>query len=115
MKKLVKLLLALFPTKLPQGVPQFHAWADGMIALYDFPTKDVDSIKFALASMVLHLGATSAYKSKFYFFLSISAGAAKQVAGSIFYEIKQKQQQEAAAAAEAHKLELVTSNGPTQQ
>lgn len=113
MKKLFALILALVPSKLPQGVAEFNAWADDLIELYNFPTADTDSIKFALASIIMHLGAQSAFKSKFYFYLTISAGAAKQVAGAVFYEIKTQQQAKQQAEAAAAKLQIVT-DGPQQ-
>ena len=114
MKKLLKLIKALIPSRLPQGVSEFHIWADEFIELYDLPTKDVDSIKFVLATVIMHLGEQTAYKPLFYFYLTICAGASKQVASNIFCEIKIKQQEEAAKASEAAKLEVVPSDGSQQ-
>lgn len=102
LKKLALAILGLFPSKLPTGVTEFNEWADSIAAAYTLPTQDMDSTKFTLASIMMHLGSTSAYKSKFYFVLTMKAAAAKQVAGSVFYDIKQKHkaaQEEAAKAA----------------
>lgn len=96
---LAKRVRALFPSKLPTGVTAFHEWAESFAEIYDVPTEDKDSIKFTLASIIMHLGPQAAYKSKHYFYLTMTAGAAKQVAGSVFYDIKQKQKEAAEKAA----------------
>lgn len=80
---------ALFPSPVPQGITEFEAWASSIIAMYGFP--DNDSVRFALATMIMHSGPTAAYKSKHYFAVMIKAGAAKQVAAQVFQDIKNKQ------------------------
>ncbi len=98
--KLVRLLrqiAALVPSKLPTGVLEFDTWSESFFKTYDLPTQDKDSVKYALATMIMHSGPTTAYKSKLYFYLALSAGAAKQVAGSVFYEIKEAQKKAAQA------------------
>ncbi len=106
MNKLIKkvskpfrLLVSLFPTALPVGMTAFNAWADDIIDLYSFPNND--SIKFSLASMVMHLGPTTAFKPKFHFFLMVRSGMSKQIAAATFQEIKNKQEALAKAAQEA--------------
>lgn len=88
-----KKVRALFPSKLPVGVAAFEEWADSFAELYTLPTDHKDSIRFVLATAIMNLGPQTAYKSKHYFFLTLSAGCAKQIAGSIFYEIKQRQKE----------------------
>lgn len=95
--KTVNKILFCLPTQLPLGIPAFLTWSQSIIDTYDFP--DNDSVRFALATMVLHLGPTTAYKSKRYFSVCVKAGAAKQIAGAIFTEIKQKQEAAQKAAA----------------
>lgn len=103
----IKLLFArlrgLAPSRLPTGADAFDAWANSIISSYPMPTPNSDSIKFVLATAIMHLGPTAAYKSKFYFVLLLNASAAKQVAGAKFQEIKLADQKriadEAAAAA----------------
>lgn len=90
-KKLLKQMRALLPSPLPVGNTEFQEWADSFSELYTLPTSNQDSIRFTLASIIMHLGHQDGYKSKFFFYLTIKAGAAKQVAGSVFYDIKQKQ------------------------
>jgi hypothetical protein len=89
-----------FPSPVPQGVAEFEAWSSSIIQTYGFP--DNDSVRFALATMILHSGPTAAYASKRYFAVMVKAGAAKQVASQVFTDIKQRQiaaQQQAAATA----------------
>lgn len=97
--QIYNILRGFFPSPLPQGIPAFQSWADSIIETYSLPTEHRDSILGALATMIMHCKPTEGYKSKFYFVLCIKAGAAKQVAGAVFQDIKLKQQ--AAAQAEA--------------
>lgn len=94
-KRFLAYLAGFFPSAVPIGRTDFDTWATSIIDTYQFP--DNDSVRFALASIVMHMGPTSAYKPKYYFALVIKAGAAKQVAASVFQDIKNKQVAEAAA------------------
>jgi len=91
---LFKQFRALFPSKLPVGMEEFERWISEFETIYKLPTSDKESIRFAVAAMIINLGPTAAFKSKFYFYLSIVAGCAKQVAGSVFHEIKTRQMAE---------------------
>lgn len=92
-KRLARQVRGLFPSRLPQGMDEFSAWADSIQNTYTLPTVDTDSIRFVLASIILRLGPTAAYASKFYFALSLKAAGTKQVAGAQFQEIKLRQQE----------------------
>lgn len=92
LKKLAKQFLGLFPSKIPVGVTEFNSWADSFSDVYTLPTQDQDSLRFTLASIIMHLGPQAAYKPKVYFLLTLKAAAAKQVAGQVFYDIKTKHQ-----------------------
>lgn len=100
--RLLRFVLGFFPSKVPVGVAEFEAWVDSFPETYSLPPVDRESLKFILSSTVMHSGPTSAYKSKFHFYLIIMAAAAKQVAGHVFHETKVKREQrikdEAAAA-----------------
>lgn len=109
-KKLALRLYAFVPTRLPIGLTEFNEWASSVLSLYDFP--DNDSTRWALASMVIHLGPTDAYKPKRYFGLSIRAGAAKQVAGTVFQELKLKDQAARAKAEQDKKSAEATATTP---
>jgi hypothetical protein len=98
LSKQYRILRGFFPEAVPTGLTEFNTWADDIISTYNLPTKERDSIRFALATMVLHMGPMAAYRSKFHFVLMIRTGAAKQVAGAIFTEIKTKQAEATAKA-----------------
>lgn len=93
-----------FPAPLPRGMEEFETWSNALIVTYDLP--DNDSIKFALATMILHLGPTECDKPKRYFARAVLKGMAAQVASAVMYNLKEKQKAE-----EAAKLAVVTANG----
>lgn len=97
-KRLLRQLRGLFPRSLPVGATEFNVWADNIINTYHMPTKDRDSIIWALSNMIAHLGPLVAYKSDVYFGLLCSASAAKEVA---FYEGRAAKARQAAALAKA--------------
>ncbi len=113
-KRLLKQLRGFLPSRLPNGMGAFDTWANDIADTYTLPTQDRDSIRFALATIIMHLGQTAAFRSKWYFVLMLRSSAAKQVAGNVFHEIKLKQQAAQAAAqhAEATALTAVASNEP---
>jgi hypothetical protein len=109
LKKLGRLIAGLFPTAIPVGMTEFEQWAQSIEDTYRLPTNNKDSIRFSLATSIMHLGPTAAYKPKLYFALVLKAGAAKQIAGATFQDIKQRQQQ--AAANQAKPSEVTQSSG----
>lgn len=114
LKYLVARFFGLFPTKLPVGIAEFDKWATEVIELAQFPVND--SMKFTVATMVLHAKSTAAYSSKEYFVTSLIKAAANQVAAQMIQDLKLKQMEEAKRAAEAQTLlsETVSSNGSIQ-
>lgn len=109
--KLIKLFRSLFPSKLPVGMEEFEAWAQDFEQTFSLPTKDKDTVRFVLTTAIMHLGPQVAHKSKVYFYLTLRAGAAKQVAGAVFHDIKLRQQEAARKAQEEATKEKVASNG----
>lgn len=100
-----------FPTKLPQGVQEFEAWASQIIKAYGMP--DNDSVRFAIASSILHLSSTDSHRPPAYFGKVLVKGAASQVALGVMEDLKNKQKAaQAAATAEATAVtpESVTSD-----
>lgn len=99
--------MGLFPSPLPVGMTEFDSWVDSIMSTYSLPTTDVDSIRFTLAAMIINLGQKESSKPKYSFVLAIRASCAKQIAGSVFHQIKTKQleaqraQQQAEATAKA--------------
>lgn len=99
--RLIKQIIGLLPSALPTGMTAFEAWAEDIIATYDLPTKDKDSIKFTLSTIIMHLGPQAAHKPKYYFVLTLRASAAKQVAGQVFTDIKTRAREAEEAARKA--------------
>lgn len=110
--KILKYLLSYLPTKLPVGIKEFHVFSDSIIELSG-KFADSDSLKFAIASMIMHAGESRGYLSKQYFVRRLRKVAANQVAGQVFTDIKEKQklaQEEAQRAAEAKIVEDTTTS-----
>ena len=99
------LLLArsYFPTALPVGVTAFNKWADDIITLTG-PIADEQSLKFAIATQVMHAPNDKSALPMQWFVRRILKTAANQIAGNAFQEIKtaqlaaQKAQEEVAKA-----------------
>lgn len=85
------------PRPLPMGRQEFDDWADRLIAGALVPADPV-SQKFALASMIMHLGPTEDHKPDAFFIHSLRKGAVNQVAHAVFIEMKERQKAEAEAA-----------------
>jgi hypothetical protein len=83
-----KKLLNFIPTPLPVGMTEFDNWAADIISTYGLPNND--SIRFALATMIMHAGPVDASRSKRYFYLAVRASMAKQIAGGQFQAIKER-------------------------
>lgn len=111
MKLLLKRILSYLPTPLPVGLSEFHKWADSIIELSG-EYADPDSMKQALANMIIHASPAKAsdtprsHVPKQFFVKGLRKGAANQVASYVFQEIRTKQVAalEAAKKAEADKL-----------
>jgi len=84
-KDLVAALNAKQP--LPTGMAAFDAWAERIIANSSLPA-DPDSQKFALATMLMHLGPTEDWKEDSYFIKSLRKAAVNQVAHAKMSEIR---------------------------
>lgn len=103
LKLTFKKLLAWVPTPLPVGLTAFNVWVDDVIKTYGLPYND--SVRGALAVMVIHSGETTFYRSKRYFGMKLLKGATNEVAHALFMEVKNKQAAESKAASEAAKSE----------
>lgn len=100
-RRFFKQIRGLFPSPLPTGSGAFDLWADDIASTYTLPTEDRDSILFSFSTMIMHLGPTTANKSRYYFVLALRAAAAKQVAGAAFQDIKTRQRDSAVKQQEA--------------
>lgn len=95
--KLKLLLLSYLPQNLPLGLSEFNTWADNIITLTG-KFADETSMKFALASQIIHLPPTVSSRAPQYFVRALKKSAANQVASQVFQDIKLSQQQKQAAA-----------------
>lgn len=77
------------PRPLPMGIIEFHEWSDRIIAGALIPggSEDIqsflDSQKFCLANMLMHLGPTESHKPDAFFIHSLRKFAVNQVADSV--------------------------------
>jgi hypothetical protein len=84
---------------------EFETWAASIITTYDFPNND--SVRFALATMIIHSGPQDDAKPKYQFARAVRASMSKQIAGGVFQDIKTRQIE--AQKAEAAKLAEATA------
>lgn len=107
---------------LPLGVKEFNAWAERIIAGAcipggeDDPAKFIESQKFSLADMIMHLGPTESHKPDAFFIHSLRKAAINQIAFAMMKEIKEKHAAAKAriAADEAPKADSQASNEANQ-
>lgn len=112
LQKLINKATSYVPTKLPVGMAEFNTWADSIIELSG-KFADEDSMKYAIASNLMHLPHTTSSVPKNYFVKALRKAAANQVASQVFMYLKIKQQ-EAAAVAQAEvtaELDKASSDG----
>lgn len=89
--KILRLILSYVPTPLPVGITQFNAFADSVIELSG-EYADRDSLRFAIASMIIHADHKIAALSKQYFVKRLRKSAANQIASQVFQDIKAQQE-----------------------
>jgi len=89
---------------LPVGMTEFNALIETLKSSFTLPTLDEDSIRFAVAASIINTGPTVTHMPLSHFHDVLMAGAAKQIAGAVFGEIKQKQFAAEKAAKEAAAL-----------
>lgn len=81
------------PRPLPMGRKEFDEWSDRIISGALLPPSKEDSAilletqKFALASMIMHLGPTESHKPDAFFIHSLRKGAINQVAHAVSKEL----------------------------
>lgn len=72
---------------LPMGAVDFEVWADRIISGALVPAEP-ESLKFALASMIMHLGPTEDHKEDIFFMKQLRKSAVNQVADAKMKEIR---------------------------
>lgn len=90
----------LEPRPLPMGMKEFEEWSDRIISGALIPCEDKDSLKAALASMLMALGPQEDHKPDAYFIHSLRKAATNEIAHGAFQEIKRKKEAEIAAEEE---------------
>lgn len=90
MKQLLLWLRSHFPTKFPVGMTEFESWSDDIIKLVG-PIADEISLKFALASQLIHYPSGKHAAPMQYFVRCLRKSAANQVASQVFQNIKTEQ------------------------
>lgn len=73
---------------LPMGKTEFEEWSDRIISGALVPGATVESQKFTLANLLLHLGPTESHKEDAFFIHSLRKFATNQVADAIRVEIR---------------------------
>lgn len=89
-KKFLLTIRSYFPTALPVGLTAFNEWADQIIELAG-SFADRDSMRFAIASILIHADASAGSLSMQYFISRLRKSAANQIASQVFQDIKQAQ------------------------
>lgn len=84
---------------LPQGVTEFDKWSQSIVDIYNLP--DNDSVRFMLATMILHAKESDNKLPLKYFGVRAQKSAANQVAAGVMQELKERQKQQVEAAAAA--------------
>ena len=79
----------LEPMPLPMGRQEFEQWSDRIIA-GALINADKESLQFALANMILHLGPTESHKPDAFFIHSLRKCAVNQVADAMRTELRDK-------------------------
>lgn len=96
---------------LPMGRDAFHEWADRIISgtllpeSKELPEVLIESQKFALANMLMHLGPTESHKPDAFFIHSLRKFAINQVADTIRKELHEAAKARTAAEEKAEELD----------
>lgn len=90
----------LEPRALPMGRQEFEEWSDRIIS-GALLTADIDSQKYTLANLLLHLGPTESHKPDMFFISSLRKFAVNQVADAIRQELFKKAKERTTVQLEA--------------
>lgn len=100
LKQLMLLALSYIPRNLPVGMSDFEKWSDRII-LQSGQFANADSMRFALASQIIHLSPQKSKVPDQYFIRSMRKAAANQIASQVFQDIKARQEEAQRKAKEA--------------
>lgn len=111
LRLLAKRVLSLIPTKLPTGMTEFNQFVADIIELVPGLADD-RSIRFTVASMIMHLGPQRSHVAKNYFVRSLQKTAANQISHAVMLDIKKEQEEQRKAEATAAQQENNNSEQP---
>ena len=97
------------PRPLPMGVKEFEEWSERIISGALIPTEDKDSLKAALASMLMSLGPTEDHKPDAYFIHALRKAATNEIAHAMFQDIKRKKEAELQKEKDCEEVEKVSA------
>lgn len=95
------------PRPLPMGRQEFDVWSDRIISGAIIPGVTPDSVKFALAEMIMHIKPTDDHVADSFFIKSLRKSAANQVAYAVMEELRAKKQERLKQDEDEKKLKLV--------
>ena len=88
--KLIKKIKYLFPHPLPcNGMTELDDFSTDIFTTFDLP--DLPSYRNAIASMIMHLGPTVAYKAPVYFAICVKKAMANQIAYEKIQSLKKQE------------------------
>lgn len=85
---------------LPVGQKEFIEWSDRIISGALIPCESPESLRAALAAMIMQLGPTESHKPDAYFIHALKKAAANEVAHANFQAIKKAREERSKAEAE---------------
>lgn len=100
---------------LPMGGTEFNNWSMRIISAAQVPGLTIESARFALSEMLLHVKPTQSFESDAYFIHSLRKGAVNQVAYAIFKEIKDKRDAEIAVEKQKELMKSAIESAETTQ
>ncbi len=83
--------MGFLPSRLPLGMTEFDDFCTSIFKTYSLP--DLPSYRHAIASMVMHLGPTTANKPKWFFAKSVRKAMANQIAYENIQKLKKQEQE----------------------
>lgn len=108
------------PRPLPMGRAAFDDWAERIISGALIPNNSgephellIESQRFALANMLMHLGPTESHKPDAYFIHSLRKFAINQVADTVRKELHDAAKARTAAAEAQKQAEVCAPDGAT--
>lgn len=100
---MIKEIMSHFPRQLPKTTDEFNAFCDEIIATYP-GIPDDDDTRFAIATMMMHLGPLTTHMSHAYFIKSLYKSFTNEVAFERLEEYKKNAKEKAELKREADKL-----------